>query len=88
MTAQLPPPKAAAEEPIWRHKDLVAIRGLTAEELTTILDTASAFKTVGTREIKKVPALAERHWSTFSSSRAPAPGHRSSSPPFDSAPTW
>ena len=28
-----------------------------AGELTTLLDTAAAFKTVGTREIKKVPAL-------------------------------
>jgi aspartate carbamoyltransferase catalytic subunit len=41
----------------WNRKDLVAIQGLSAAELTHILDTASAFKTVGTREIKKVPAL-------------------------------
>jgi len=41
----------------WTRKDLVAIQGLSAAELTHILDTASAFKTVGTREIKKVPAL-------------------------------
>jgi aspartate carbamoyltransferase catalytic subunit len=35
----------------------VALQDLSAAEITAILDTASAFKTVGTREIKKVPAL-------------------------------
>lgn len=41
----------------WTHKDLLGIEGLTAGEIVHILDTAAAFKTVGTREIKKVPAL-------------------------------
>ncbi|MGV3531510.1 MAG: aspartate carbamoyltransferase catalytic subunit [Chthoniobacteraceae bacterium] len=41
----------------WTRKDLIGIQELSAEELTLILDTAAAFKTVGTREIKKVPAL-------------------------------
>jgi aspartate carbamoyltransferase catalytic subunit len=41
----------------WTRKDLLGIQELSAEELTLILDTAAAFKTVGTREIKKVPAL-------------------------------
>ena len=41
----------------WQRKDLLGIRELTAEEITFILDTADAFKQVGTREIKKVPAL-------------------------------
>src|SRR5450755_2752936 len=41
----------------WTRKDLVGIRELSAEEVTFILDTADAFKEVGTREIKKVPAL-------------------------------
>jgi aspartate carbamoyltransferase catalytic subunit len=41
----------------WTHKDLVSIEALRAEEITTVLDTAAAFKQVGTREIKKVPAL-------------------------------
>jgi len=41
----------------WSRKDLVSIELLTAEEITTVLDTAAAFKQVGTREIKKVPAL-------------------------------
>ncbi|MGZ5023534.1 MAG: aspartate carbamoyltransferase catalytic subunit, partial [Chthoniobacterales bacterium] len=38
-------------------KDLVGIRELSADEITFVLDTADAFKQVGTREVKKVPAL-------------------------------
>ena len=41
----------------WRRKDLLGIRELSAEEINFILETADAFKQVGTREIKKVPAL-------------------------------
>ncbi|RYE51786.1 MAG: aspartate carbamoyltransferase catalytic subunit [Hyphomicrobiales bacterium] len=41
----------------WTRKDLVSIGDLSADEIRVLLDTASAFKTVGTREIKKVPAL-------------------------------
>jgi aspartate carbamoyltransferase catalytic subunit len=41
----------------WTHKDLVGLQDLTAEEITLVLDTAAAFKTVGTRDVKKVPAL-------------------------------
>jgi aspartate carbamoyltransferase catalytic subunit len=41
----------------WRRKDLLGIRDLELWELQAILDTASAFKTVGSRDIKKVPAL-------------------------------
>jgi aspartate carbamoyltransferase catalytic subunit len=41
----------------WRRKDLIAIRELDRKELETVLDTAAAFKTVGSRDIKKVPAL-------------------------------
>jgi aspartate carbamoyltransferase catalytic subunit len=43
--------------PEWTHKDLVSIEALSPAEITGILDTAAAFKQVGTREIKKVPAL-------------------------------
>jgi aspartate carbamoyltransferase catalytic subunit len=45
-----------APEP-WTRKDLVGLQELSRSEINSILDTASAFKTVGTREIKKVPAL-------------------------------
>ena len=41
----------------WNRKDLVGIQELSAEEINLVLDTTAAFKTVGTREIKKVPAL-------------------------------
>src|SRR5881394_1424038 len=41
----------------WQRKDLIGIRDLSAEEILFILDTADAFKEVGTREVKKVPAL-------------------------------
>jgi aspartate carbamoyltransferase catalytic subunit len=41
----------------WQRKDLLGIRELSAEEILFILDTADAFKEVGTREVKKVPAL-------------------------------
>ena len=43
--------------PLWTRKDLVGIELLDAAEITHVLDTAAAFKQVGTREIKKVPAL-------------------------------
>jgi len=41
----------------WNRKDLVSIEELTPAEIVTILDTAAAFKQVGTRDIKKVPSL-------------------------------
>src|SRR5436190_12825272 len=41
----------------WNRKDLLGLRELSADEINFILDTADAFKQVGTREIKKVPAL-------------------------------
>jgi aspartate carbamoyltransferase catalytic subunit len=41
----------------WNRKHLLDIQSLSADEITTILDTAKAFKAVGERAIKKVPAL-------------------------------
>jgi aspartate carbamoyltransferase catalytic subunit len=41
----------------WQRKDLLSIRELERQEIEMILDTAAAFKTVGSRDIKKVPAL-------------------------------
>src|ERR1700733_3429079 len=41
----------------WVRKDLLSIRELAPSEINTILDSAGAFKTVGSRDIKKVPAL-------------------------------
>jgi aspartate carbamoyltransferase catalytic subunit len=53
-------PKSARDLPKaanWHRKDLLGIRELELNEVETILDTAAAFKTVGSRDIKKVPAL-------------------------------
>jgi aspartate carbamoyltransferase catalytic subunit len=41
----------------WTKTHLLDIESLTAEEIITVLDTARAFKAVGERAIKKVPAL-------------------------------
>src|SRR2546423_2314962 len=41
----------------WTRKHLLDIESLTADEIVTVLDTARAFKAVGERAIKKVPAL-------------------------------
>jgi aspartate carbamoyltransferase catalytic subunit len=45
---------------IWTRKHLLDIESLSAEEITLLLDTALAFKSVGERTIKKVPALRGR----------------------------
>ncbi len=49
-------PKAS----LIRSKHLLGIGGLTAEEITLILDTAEAMKEIGSRAIKKVPTLRGR----------------------------
>src|SRR5437773_806399 len=41
----------------WSRHHLLDIESLTAGEIITVLDTARAFKAVGERAIKKVPAL-------------------------------
>src|SRR3954453_20979100 len=41
----------------WTRKHLLDIESLSADEIITVLDTARAFKAVGERAIKKVPAL-------------------------------
>jgi len=42
---------------VWRKKDLLGLEYLSAEEIEFILYTASSFKEITTRQIKKVPAL-------------------------------
>ena len=44
----------------WKSKDLLTLEELSATEITHILDTASSFKEVSTRSVKKVPALRGR----------------------------
>jgi len=41
----------------WNRKHLLDIQSMSADEISTVLDTAAAFKAVGARAIKKVPAL-------------------------------
>ena len=41
----------------WHRKHLLDIESLTAEEIHVVHATARAFKAVGERAIKKVPAL-------------------------------
>jgi aspartate carbamoyltransferase catalytic subunit len=41
----------------WHRKHLLDIESLSVAEILTVLDTAKAFKAVGERAIKKVPAL-------------------------------
>jgi aspartate carbamoyltransferase catalytic subunit len=41
----------------WRHKHLLGLRQLSAEEISYILDTAVGFEQVSTRSVKKAPPL-------------------------------
>ena len=41
----------------WRHKHLLGLRELSAEEITYILDTAKGFEQISTRLVKKAPTL-------------------------------
>lgn len=51
-----PPATGAA----WRHRHLLALEELSADEIRFVLDTAASFKEVSTRSVKKVPALRGR----------------------------
>lgn len=44
----------------WTRPHLLDLQSLTADELTTVLQTARAFRAIGERAIKKVPALRGR----------------------------
>ena len=44
----------------WTHKDLLGLEELSADEIRLVLETATAFKGVGERSLKKVPALRGR----------------------------
>jgi len=44
----------------WTHKDLLGLEELSAAEIRLLLKTATAFKGVGERSLKKVPALRGR----------------------------
>lgn len=50
----------STSETRWTRRHLLGLEDLSAEEITTILDTARSFKEVSGRSIKKVPALRGR----------------------------
>ena len=45
------------ETTTWTKKDLLGLRGLSADEIRIILETAESFREISLRPIKKVPAL-------------------------------
>ena len=49
--------KRKSKQPGWRHKHLLGLRDLSAEEITYILDTAKGFEQISTRSVKKAPTL-------------------------------
>lgn len=51
------PPEPTSNQSNWNKQHLLDIESLSKEEILTLLDTAKAFKAVGERAIKKVPAL-------------------------------
>ena len=53
-----------------RSKDLLSIADLAPDEISLILDTAEAMKEIGSRAIKKVPALRGKTVVNLFSSRA------------------
>ena len=54
------PASPTAGAPRLKSRHLLGIAGLEAAEIALILDTAEAMKEIGTRPIKKVPALRGR----------------------------
>jgi aspartate carbamoyltransferase catalytic subunit len=44
----------------WRHRHLLAVEDLSAEDIRFLLTTARGFESVSTRSVKKVPALRGR----------------------------
>src|SRR5688572_3865015 len=48
------------EEHRWKHKHLLGLEELSADDIRFVLDTADSFKEVSTRSVKKVPALRGR----------------------------
>ena len=43
--------------PEFKHKDIIALRDLTKEEIELLLSTAESMREINNREIKKVPTL-------------------------------
>lgn len=52
-----PASSSAPAQILWQRKHLLGLEGLSKAELLHVLDTATGFKSVSTRSIKKAPAL-------------------------------
>jgi aspartate carbamoyltransferase catalytic subunit len=50
-------PTSTDQTPTWRHRCLLGLQDLAADEIRTILHTARSFAEVSGRSVKKVPAL-------------------------------
>src|SRR5689334_6553118 len=57
QSPQASAPQGQAPAPVLRARHLLGIADLSPEEITLILDTAEAMKEIGSRTVKKVPAL-------------------------------
>src|ERR1035437_2762268 len=57
LPADRAPSPPAPGRLLWQRKHLLGLEGLSKPELLHVLDTATGFKAVSTRSIKKVPAL-------------------------------
>ena len=44
----------------FAHKDIIALRDLTKEEIELLISTAENMREINNREIKKVPTLRDR----------------------------
>jgi aspartate carbamoyltransferase catalytic subunit len=53
-------PEAPDERPRWHRRHLLGLEDLSKEEIECVLDTAEGFREIGTRSVKKVPALRGR----------------------------
>ena len=49
-----------AREAVWKRKDLLGLRELSAEEIELFLDTAASFQEIARRPVKRVPTLQGR----------------------------
>lgn len=59
----------------WQHKDLLDITQLSKEEIWHVFETATYFKEINSRPIKKVPTLKGHSVVLFLLNRAPGQKH-------------
>ena len=57
----------------FKHKDIIALRDLSKEEIELLISTAENMREVNSRDIKKVPTLRARPSSICSTNHPPVP---------------